>query len=328
MSREGRRRVAMNSLKLSGLIIAAAFTAWGVWEVWRTSQDNPTKLAAPVKSEPLRAITLRTDGVLDLAWVERTLNLPKGVTLMELQLPRLQQRLMIDGQVRSAVLTRKFPDTLVVTLQERSPVVRIRAADTFGIAADFVVARDGVVFTGTNFDAATLEVLPWLDGVKLVRAGAGFQPVSGMETVAELLVAAQGNAPHLYRTWKVVSLERFSRDGELVVRSSEVKEIIFGLRDDFFTQLALLDSVLADERAQTQGPVASINLGLGNRQVPVAFEVPPPALVPAAAPGQKRPTTAGAPPGSDRVAPSAARQPNRPFFTVQAAQPRNAPRDL
>ena len=166
--------------------------------------------------------------------------------------------MLVDPQVRTAVLTRKFPDTLVVTLQERSPVVRLRVADRSGQPRDYLVARDGVVFPGVNYAPELVAALPWLDGVTLAPlARGGFAPVAGLETVADLLETAQINVPNLRRTWRVIGMERFASYGEILVRTEQVKEITFGLRDDFLTQVALLDAVLAG-RLETQSAPANL----------------------------------------------------------------------
>jgi cell division protein FtsQ len=269
MSREGRRRLTMGFVKAGFALAAFACLAWAGWEVVQLWRHDPMKLAAPVKSDPLRTIKLTTNGVLDEEWVVETLALPRGVALMELDLEALQAQLLVDPQVRTAVLTRKFPDTLVVTLQERSPVVRLRVADRSGQPRDYLVARDGVVFPGVNYAPELVAALPWLDGVTLAPlARGGFAPVAGLETVADLLETAQINVPNLRRTWRVIGMDRFASYGEILVRTEHVREIVFGLRDDFFTQVALLDAVLAETRER---PVGMINLSLGKKQVPVLF---------------------------------------------------------
>jgi cell division protein FtsQ len=61
----------------------------------------------------------------------------------------------------------------------------------------------------------------------------------------------------------------------VLVRTSEVSEIVFGTRDDFYRQIARLDYILDEIRARPAAtPVRSINLAIGGRQVPVAFEAP------------------------------------------------------
>ncbi|HZP59847.1 MAG TPA: FtsQ-type POTRA domain-containing protein [Opitutaceae bacterium] len=287
MSKAGRRRRLGALLKIGGGILLAATAAWGALEVYRVVAAPPQKLAAAGTEVPLKDVTLVTDGVLDHAWVVRTLALPKNASLMTLDLYALRARLLADGQVCAAVLTRNFPATLAVSLQERAPVARLMAQIGAAAPRALLVARDGVVYDGEDYAPALLNSLPWLDGVRLVRSGRGFAPIDGMETVADLLATARNQAEPLYRSFQVVSLAHLAADGELLVRTKEIPEVTFNTRDDFFRQLARLDYVLDLARTQPDKPLKSVNLADG-LQVPVALETnlaaPPAVRVAAPAP--------------------------------------------
>ena len=136
------------------------------------------------------------------------------------------------------------------------------------------VGRDGVIFEGQGYARDSMQTLPWLSGVKLRVDGDGlYEPLAGMERVADLLSTAQGNAPDLYATWRVVSLGDLARDGQIVIQTSEVPRIIFGLREDFYTQVARLDLIIERVRGRAE-TVKSIDLSVGAEQVPVALHVP------------------------------------------------------
>lgn len=282
MSGEGRKRLAFATLKTIGIISTICVCAWAGYELLRLWEHDPVKLRAPVKNSPVRDIVLVSDGRLDKAWVERTLALPKGADLMELDLQALRARLLAHPQVRTAVLARKFPDKLSVVLEERMPVARVRVPMEAGEVEDYFVARDGVVFPGVNFPAEFTGSFPHLDGLTLRRQGRGFARIAGMEPVSDLLGTARGNTPDLYASWRVVSLAKLSTDGLIVVRSESIPEITFGTRDDFYKQLAQLDLIIDRERARLDAkPIASVNLAVGLSAngilVPVAY-APPPAL--------------------------------------------------
>jgi len=261
---------------------AAACLIFGYigWRAWR---DNPAVLAAPASSVPVREIALRTDGVLTRDWVERTLKIDRRAGLMNLDLAALRDRLLQSGQIRTAVLARRFPDVLAVIIEERSPVLRTYARpgaenETKG-QDELYVAKDGFIFSGELYPAHLIECLPLLAGVTPARnpAGRGFAPIEGMESVTTLLGTARSSAPALAKEFQVVSLTRFARDGVILVRTPEVAEIAFGTRDDFYLQIARLDYILEQLRARPAGsvPIHSIDLSVGNRQVPVAFDAPP-----------------------------------------------------
>jgi hypothetical protein len=271
MSKAGRQRRLAYTLKFAGVASVLAVVVWSAVEIAKTMESSPNRLAVTESGPPLKDIALTTDGVLDHTWAERTLALPKKANLMSLDLYALRTRLLATGQVKAAVLTRDFPATLAVNIQERLPVARVRVQVGEAPPSALLVARDGVVYDGKNYATALLDTLPWLDGVKLVRAGSGFAPIDGMDTVADLLATAHNQAEHLYRTFVVISLARLASDGELVVRSKDIPEITFNTRDDFFRQLARLDYVLDLARAQPDKPLKSVNLANG-LQVPVTVD--------------------------------------------------------
>jgi cell division protein FtsQ len=270
MSPEGKRRLAMNGLRLAAGTVTFCAVAWGAWRISDVLRDDAE---APSFSRALPIgdrIVLTTDGVLDRAWLVRTLALPQGATLMGLDLRALQSRVLAGGQAASAAVIREFPATLAVHLSERTPVAAIMGAAADGSTRRLLVARDGAVYDGVGYDPAVLDSLPWLDGVRLVRRGAGFAPIPDMPAVAELLARAQLEAAHLYRTWRVASLARLESDGVIAVTNADGLRVEFGTREGFLPQLARLDTILdSAAKARPGQPAAgNIDLSLGP-EVPV-----------------------------------------------------------
>ncbi len=272
MSRVGRRRLTLRTFRNIGLIALALVLVYGGFRLYETMQTDPALLTAAAGGQPVQHIVLETDGVLTQAWVEEVLQLDTTVGLMELDLWALRAKLEAHRQVRKADLRRKFPDTLLVHLEERSPVVRLRARLDDRELNDYLVSRDGVIFEGHEFTPGNVRSLPWISGVKLLEGPGGYEPLGGMDRVADLLATAQGNVPELYATWKVVSLGKLARDGQIIVQTSEVPRIIFGLREDFYTQVARLDLILEKVRNRPE-PLQSIDLSVGAEQVPVALNL-------------------------------------------------------
>ena len=281
MSREGRWRHATASARVVGIALATVVVAWGAWEVVAALQENSKKMPAAAKAVPLKNFALKTDGVLDASWLARALALPKDAALMELDLQQLRARLLADGQVRAASLTRVFPDTLEVSIAERRPVARMQVAFRAGDERTLLVASDGVTFAGAGYKAELLDALPWLDGVKLLRTkeGGRFLPIAGMDVVADLLDVAQRETARLYQAWHTVSLAHLESDGEIEVRTKAGTVIVFGARTMFLPQLAKLDYQW-DALANAPVPPTKIDLSLG-REVPVTFAPPTAAGAPA-----------------------------------------------
>ncbi|TAG31263.1 MAG: FtsQ-type POTRA domain-containing protein [Verrucomicrobia bacterium] len=274
--RTGRSRLLLNAVvKWTGLAALGAFLVFG-YIAWQTWKINPAMLASPVSSEPLRTILVQTDGVLNQAWVERTLRIPAGAELMTLDLASLHARLLRSGQVTKAVVARRLPGTLVVTLEERSPILRVPEEAGRPLHSPLrLVARDGFVFVGENYDDSLVSSLPLLAGAHPIpaRDGAGFELIQGMAAVSDLLSTARSSAPSLARDFQVISVARQASDGLLLVTIPGVAQVIFGGNESFYPQLARLDYLLDELRARGHtAPIRYIDLSLGPRQVPVAYE--------------------------------------------------------
>ncbi len=293
MSAEGKRRATLRMLKIAGTVVSLGLLAWGGLEVADALRDQPGS-ASSVPSAPLSELVLATDGVLDRAWVSRTLALPRGASLMSLDLFQLRARLLASGQVRAATLTKNFPATLAVNLSERSPVARLQVQDSPDEARTLLVARDGTVFEGINYDPKLVETLPWLAGLRLTRQGGVFQPVPNMETVADLLAKAKLEAEHLYATWRTVSLEFLAKDNEIKVATRDGQAITFSTTEDYFRQLANLDAILDAAKAHPERALREINLAVGS-QVPAAFSPASPADGAPATPVRPAPPASRAP---------------------------------
>lgn len=268
MSPGGRWRKATASFRTVAGVVLIGGALWGGWMITASLRENSPHMPAVAKAVPVRPPELRTTqaGVLNDAWLARTLALPRRVALMELNLEELRTRLLADRQVLSANLTRQFPDRLIVEVTEREPVARLRVGAT-GRPRDLLVARDGVMFAGSGYDSAMLESLPWLGGISVVAQGEGFRPVARMEEVSELLSRAQFAARELYRQWKIVSLARLDSDNEIEVTMQDNTTVVFDAKSAFFGQLANLDFMMEKlERVPRAG--ARIDLSLG-REVPV-----------------------------------------------------------
>lgn len=279
MSRKGRRRQQLGWFKAGLLFTSMALAAWGIYEIVYAWETDRTAVTTAVHSDPVRGLEpFVTDGVLTKEWVDGVLHLPRNSSLMSLDLVALRNRLLSYGQVRGVVLTRNFPDKLGVTLQERTPVARVQAADASGHPQQLLVAKDGVVYEGINCDLQMLGTLSFLDGIKLMRSASGFRPIEGMDVVSDLLATAQLQAPHLYRGWQVVSLARLADAGEIVVRSQEIPAIVFSRREDYFRQLSRLDYVMDAMKRLPEPAIKTVNLALGS-QVPLTPERPPQELL-------------------------------------------------
>jgi cell division protein FtsQ len=275
MTSSGRRRHTLSLLKIIlGVAFGAGLLVVAI-EIIASLENNPRRIDRAASNGTLRPAPLfKTDGVLTAAWVMRTLELPRSATLTELDLGALQSRLLASGQVRVALLSKVFPNTLSVSLLERGPVARIMIQDSGGTPpAARLVARDGVVFQAEGFAPALLDRLPWLLVPRLARSQGRLIPIEGMDLVSDLLAKARIESEHLLPLFQVVSLERLQSDGEIVVSSPECEGLVFNAREDFFRQLAYLDFIRDTMKPTPQNPLARLDLSLG-AAVPAAYKTP------------------------------------------------------
>lgn len=277
LSRQGRRRLTWRSVRLAGGLAALGVACVAGWQIAAVLRTGRGGLGAPRPERIGDHIESTTDGVLDRAWVRQTLSLSPGATLADIDPAVLRARLLAGGQVQAVDLQRHFPHTLAVHLSERTPVARVMAATGAGAPRQYLVARDGVVYEGLGYDPAMVNALPWLDGVHPQPGRPGIASIPGMPAAASFLSRAEMDAQHLYRHWRVISLERLASDGLIEVRTDQGLSIIFATRtEDEFPQLARLDTLLDTVPA---GSLARIDLSLG-QSVPIAARpaAPPTAL--------------------------------------------------
>lgn len=324
MSKSGRRRHSMGVARIVLGVLFIAAATWTTIALVNAFEYHPQVIAKATQSVPIRKLTLNTDGVLTREWVTQTLALPRTATLTEVDLSQLEKRLLASGQVRIAMLSKSFPDTLNVSLTERSPVARIKIQPSTGPVRELFVSRDGLIFDGAHIDPALVDSLPWLlKGAKVVQGkGAPFAHVSGMEVVADLLTKARYEGGKLYSLFRYISLARLESDGVIEVSSPECEALLFSVRDDFFRQLASLDYIRDKYQPTPENPLAKLDFTLGRD---VAVTVSPNSLVPPA--GQQPGTGVGAratPQGSasSKSAQGAASQ--RPSLSPLTAVPGSA----
>ena len=284
-----RRRTLVTALHTLGWSAVLALVAWGVFiginEINQVGRPGMRTSGEPL---PMRKLVVQADGFLDSEWVRNVLALRDGTDLLALDLDALRGRLEAEGQVRTATLRCNFPDTLEVHIMERSPVARLRTSSQQG-TEEMLVDREGVVYSGHNYDEALVRALPYLGGVRLKRSTeGGILPVEGMPAVARMLDQAGEAAPHLVRRWRVLSLENLPR---ISIRAEDVREIVID-SSDLSRQLARLDHIIDHNRQHGTGTLDRIDLTLG-AQVPVTIAQDSPLRSFAqTAPGERRVTSA------------------------------------
>tara|TARA_B100001248_G_scaffold262737_1_gene262057 strand:+ start:62555 stop:63487 length:933 start_codon:yes stop_codon:yes gene_type:complete len=265
-----RRRKLIKGLKVSCLslllVAALSFVGYGIYG-WATQSGT---IHFSLLSQPIQAVEFKTDGVLSKDWVRSKLKLSSQSSLMGLDIFKIKETLESVDQIRSAVVERQFPDTLLITIQEYEPVLRVAVQEPSSEPKVMLVSSEGVVYDGKEYPLITLKRLPYLGGVHLERSNGAFEPLKGMDVVAQLLKKARLQKPHLYADWKIVSCQRFDQREEAVwsvikIRTSAVGEVVFKPQD-FDDQLDKLDYIFRDA-TENRLRIRRIDLSLGSEAV-------------------------------------------------------------
>ena len=269
-----RKRRFIRIGKVLGAMLLFALIVGGIagGVVALMQRETPIEVTTP--SKPVERILFDTDGVLPDSWLGSVIELRRGLTLMEIDIHQMKRRLEAHGQVKSASVERVFPDALKIRVREREPVLRMRVAGAGGKPELRIVARDGTLYQGVGYPAASLRRMPYL--VPYRHADGRVQPMRGIERVAELLEVTRRTQPNFFRAWQIVSLKYYSGDPDLPgqviqVQTSIVPRIIFGLNTDYAQQLDRLAVVLNYVQSRGNPALKRIDLSL-RKSAAVQFE--------------------------------------------------------
>ena len=266
ISKTAFKRILLSRCRVVGAILGTFLILAAALKLFVMNEDLSVSLSKAGRALPVKAILLESDA-LPRDWVLEYLDLSdRELDLLGLNIGQLKTKLESHPQALSVEIARQLPDTLFISVNEREPVAKVLAEDAQRGRLTLLVDRYGIVYEGIGYGAKQIKSLPYLDGIRLRQAEGGFEPLIGMEPVANLLSQAKEVAPHLYQSWKVVSLAEYPR---LIVRSGFVREVVFEKdKSDFRRQISRLDYIVDYYKSHAYSKVAKVDLTM-NSQVPV-----------------------------------------------------------
>lgn len=266
MSSVAFKRMIFGRCRKTFVVIGVIAALWGGAKLFVMTDDFSNALMQAGRALPLKTIETESD-VLDRDWILKRLDLNRdGLNLLSLDLGAMKERLEDHPQILSAELARQLPDTLFISIEERDPIAKVLASDLERGRITLLVDAEGVVYEGVGYDRKRVRALPFLDGIRLKRNDGRFEPIVGMDVLEGLLSEARMIAPHLYSSWKVVSMEAWPN---IVVKSEFAREVVFEPSPDGYRrQLAELDYIIDHHRSRSINRVARVDLTLKS-QVPV-----------------------------------------------------------
>ena len=266
ISKTAFKRILLSRCRAVGAIVGAFLILAAALKLFVMNEDLSVSLSKAGRALPVKAILLESDA-LPRDWVLEYLDLSdRELDLLGLDIGQLKTKLESHPQALSVEIARQLPDTLFISVNEREPVAKVLAEDARRGRLTLLVDRYGIVYEGIGYGVKQIKSLPYLDGIRLRQAEGGFEPLIGMEPVANLLSQTREVAPHLYQSWKVVSLAEYPR---LIVKSGFVREVVFEKdKSDFRRQISRLDYIVDYYKSHAYSKVAKVDLTM-NSQVPV-----------------------------------------------------------
>jgi cell division protein FtsQ len=217
-------------------------------------------------------IVVDDDGVLTPQQVVQLAGVNVGQNLFSLDLDQVRRNLEMLPLIRHVEVRRVLPHRLMICVNERIAVARLRVPAPQLADATFLIDRNGVVMKPVKLaDGTVLQpqgpgVLPMLTGVRLsdVRVG---MPVESEQIYRALDLLDKLEQAVAGSMLEVESIN-LSRARELVLTTRQHTMVKFDV-ENFQQQLRRLSAILAWAQ-QRQRFVQSVDLTI-NRGVPVTF---------------------------------------------------------
>ena len=252
--------------KILALVLVLALMGSGVWFLQNRIQKDsgPFDLTGP--GVPIANLTFRSNGVLHRQWFENWFGPLRGRSLMEIDIDQVQSELINEPQISFARVTRKFPDTLLIELKERKPILKICLRSKKDGEQTWLVSNDGTLYLGVGYSTASMRHLPFLKlNPKLLTPlanGKGYEKLEGVPAVAPLLELARNEYPGFYQNWQVVSYQRPNDEdpgAHIHIKSGKVRSLRFA-PDHFNSQLRRLNYLLHEPDFRRKKVIDSIDL--------------------------------------------------------------------
>ena len=231
-SRPRRGGVAglLRTAVLAGVLLAVT------WVVFGLARDH---WLYRIDSLALKRIPVSRDGVLTDEEIRRLAGVQPGRNVLTIDLFSLRQRLLRHPRIDEATVRIEFPDTLRISVRERTPVARILLPPVGGLQAFYLLDETGHVLMPFEEGHAPREVietaLPMLVHVAIAGFSAG-QAVADPQILAALRFLGGFEASAMAGVSDIVSVD-VGVPGVLGVLSNLGARITLA-PDDFDRQLA------------------------------------------------------------------------------------------
>ncbi len=248
-------------------IIAAGVVALLCWGAYEALSSGALQDIFSPKAGKIKRFELKTDGVISAAWIFKYLDIPKDAALSDVNIFFLKELLDSVGQIKSVNISRKYPDTLRVTISEHEPIAKIAVRPDSKIEY-YLLSGDGKFFKPICISDETVAKLPSIRGIRLVLSDSGPLDYPLANVLDEFLKRSQEKMPVESMKWRTIDLSELSSlTAPLIsVISENGAKYVFSAKD-FEKQLDRLDYILKYSARKPLIGITRIDLSLSDRAV-------------------------------------------------------------
>ncbi len=265
VTKAARRKRLLGISRFFGIVVITGALVCIGWFLQQQAKPESGPIDLTGSGVPVANLQFLSDGVLHKNWFENWFGPLRGRTLMDLDIKKIQSDLKNEAQISFARVSREFPDTLKVEIQEKKPILRLCLRSKINGEQTWLIASDGFLYQGKCYSHASLIHLPFLNLqsnlLKPVEGG-GYEKLIGITAVAPLLELARTDYPGFYQDWQILSYQRPHEDdpgAHIHVKSRKVRNLRFAPRD-FASQLRRLKYLLLENDFKRARVVDSIDL--------------------------------------------------------------------
>lgn len=156
--------------------------------------------------QPFKKLVFSTNGILTEAWLKSHLSMPWGKDLLSINLEKLQTRILRYHQIKAVDISREFPDTLKITLTERTACSKIFVLKDSEKSIR-LISKEGFIFPPVGYKKEMIRLLPTISNIpqKLIIK----DEILGFCFISEMIDFLKENAKDLLLNLRCISLQNF-----------------------------------------------------------------------------------------------------------------------
>ena len=159
----------------------------------------------------LKKVQFSTNGTITSKWLANNLELKKGLDLFDLDILELRTKLENVQQIKEVSIEKIFPDTLLIKIEERVPLLKFLVIKNGQKKLLFVDKNDGEIFEPVQLERYDLSHI--LSANLLLKQNSSsvgrFIPISGINKINGLVNVLINDFPEIFSKVKCLDLRDY-----------------------------------------------------------------------------------------------------------------------